>query len=289
MAWNRSTNEGPKVAPKADKGIAWKRGILVGGIAVAGGVVAFLIASSSSSDDEGPSKRGRSQIAEVTPAPAPKAQPAKPKEKPTPYWEKDSTNGLTEVQMRKWWVHHRPAPSWTNTTSLTEPRPRYAIFDHHSENEIAMYLSIVPGQTLVGTPRYGEAFKRDFLKSLTDVIVVKDDDPPDVKELKRAVIKTKIELKERMDAGEDIGQILLDTRKELQNLAMYKQSLKNEMLEVLRGDREMSAEDLDATIDAANKMLEEKGVAPIKLGFVARTALLRRGKVGAATPVTKGE
>lgn len=204
------------------------------------------------------------------------AMPAPP-EKPKRFWQLPTTNGLTEAQQHIWRVKNRPPPGITNNTSLFEAKPKYAIFNHNSENTIAAYLTITPGQTLVGSPTYGKKFTDDFLKSLEEPIIVTKDDDPETAALKRAMNETKIELKARYDAGEDIGKILEQTHEELRQLSQYKQQIEGILRETIHtGD--LTEAELNDAIEAANKMLDEKGIAPMEFGPVSRRILLRHVK-----------
>lgn len=230
------------------------------------------------SDPEIPKKSGLAK--EVTPSAAPTnkvVEVEKPKVKKLNKWEYpvERTNELSAAELRKWKVMHRPPPGYTNDTSRTEPPPKYAIFKHHSENEIASLLTMTPGETLVGTPHYTKKLTEDFLKSLETPIVVTDKDSPEDAELKRAMIQTKIELKERMDAGEDLGQILLDTRSQYQDLARYKMTLESEF-SALRKNPDVTMQDIDDFMTAANQLLEQKGIAPIKLSPISKRMLMRK-------------
>ena len=198
-------------------------------------------------------------------------------EKKLPKWKYpvERTNELNAVELRKWRAMHRPPPGYTNTTSLTEAPPKYAIFKHRSENEIAALLTMTPGETLVGTPVYTKRFTDDFLKSLETPIIATEEDSPEDAELKRAMVETKIELKARMDAGEDLGQILLDTRREYQELARYKFMLQNEINEIKKNP-DATIQDVEDFVTAANQLLEQKGIAPIKLSPISKRMLLRK-------------
>ena len=204
------------------------------------------------------------------------AEAPKP-EKKLPKWKYpvERTNELNAVELRKWRAMHRPPPGYTNTTSLTEAPPKYAIFKHRSENEIAALLTMTPGESLVGTPVYTKRFTEDFLKSLETPIIATEEDSQEDAELKRAMVQTKIELKARIDAGEDLGQILLDTRREYQELARYKMMLQSEMLE-LKKKPDATIEDVEDFVTAANQLLEQKGIAPIKLSPISKRMLLRK-------------
>ena len=143
---------------KLSRSLCW---IVVGLIAIASAVVVCLWLSSNNkvlnSETPVPEKKiatnstphriraKNTDITEVMPTPP---------EKPKRFWQLPTTNGLTEAQQRVWKIKNRPPPGITNNTSLFEAKPKYAIFNHNSENTIAAYLTITPGQTLVGSPTY---------------------------------------------------------------------------------------------------------------------------------------
>ena len=265
------------------RGRPFARGLLAALVVVIGGVLAFyfICGRQGAADPTAPrpTEKKRGKIAEVAPS-IPKAKPkAEPVEKPKPLrkWEYPAsrTNELSDAELRKWKVMHRPPPGYTNDTSRTEAPPAYAIFKHRSENEIACLLTMRPGETLVGTPIYGKRFTDDFLKSCEEPIVVTEDDTPEQAELKQLMNETKIDLRARMAEGEDLGQILLETREEYQRLASYKQALQQEINE-LKKDDSLSMEDIDDFVEAANKMLDDKGIAPLKLSPITRRMLMRR-------------
>ncbi len=185
------------------------------------------------------------------------------------------TNGLNKMQIQRWKIDHMPPAGITNNTSQTEERPYYQIFDHPSENDIAGFLTMEPGETLVGTPSYERWFVKDFLKSLETPIIVTKDDTPEQAALKREMVKVKIDLKARYDAGEDIAAIMQETHEEYQRLAEYKDTIW-ELLREQRRNPSATERDIEDFITAANVQLEQKGIAPIKLGPVTRHMLRLR-------------
>ena len=186
------------------------------------------------------------------------------------------TNGLNKMQIQRWKIAHMPPAGITNNTSQTEEKPYYQIFDHTSENDIAGFLTMEPGETLVGTPSYERWFVKDFLKSLETPIIVTKDDTPEQAALKREMIEVKIDLKARHDAGEDIAAIMTATHEEYQRLAEYKDTIW-ELLREARREPNATEQDIEDFITAANVQLEAKGIAPIELGPVTRHMLrLRR-------------
>lgn len=186
------------------------------------------------------------------------------------------TNGLNKMQMQRWKIAHMPPAGITNTTSQTEKRPYYQIFDHASENDIAGLLTMVPGETLVGTPSYERWFVRDFLKSLETPIVITEDDTPEQAALKREVQDVKDFLKVRHDAGEDIAAIMATTHEEYQRLSEYKDMIWELLREAGRNPN-ATDRDIEDFVSAANAQLEARGIAPIELGPVTRH-MLRLGK-----------
>lgn len=166
---------------------------------------------------------------------------------------------------------HKIRGAITNTIGLV--KADYEIFDHFCENEIACLLSLNPGDTIVGDPPYRGRLIDDFINSLKHPIIVKDDDSEHDKALKRAVIATKIDLKEAMDRGENIETILLEARAECRRLAEYKRFLQLEVRQKVK-DGELSSEDFRDYVDAANLMLEEKGIAPLKLSPIMKRKLI---------------
>ena len=117
------------------------------------------------------------------------------------------------------------------------------------------------------------AFKKDFIESLNEVITVTEKDSPEDAQLKRDVIAARLELKDAMDRGEDIEQIMLDTRKELQRLMVAKMQLKKLFYDERKKCK--TEEDVDDLLGACNKMLEEKGIAPISYGPITKRNILR--------------
>ena len=256
------------------------RGIVAGAIIIvlAAGSWYLLIKQSHIEPAHNVKEKRPSRIAEATPeisarAVEPTPEPAAPKE--VPYWERESPEGLTFRQKMKWNIHHRPPAAYTNNTSQTEPRPAYAIFDTRSDNSIAALLTVPPGTAAVGDPEYELWFTRDFLKSLETPIIVTKDDTPEEAQLKRDMIATKIDLKARYDAGEDIALIMKESREELQRLSVYRTEIESAFRE-MTSKPGITDQDVDDFVESANIMLEAKGIAPMTLGPIAKRRLLRK-------------
>ena len=245
-------------------------------VALAFGAWHFMIHGTGNEDlvkAEKPKKP--SMIAVATPEPvAPKpaeikAEPPKvdPNARPTKVGE--VVNGYVLLPSGRM---HKRTGVITNSLA-SRAKGAYHIFDHASDNEIACYLSMKPGDALVGPARYTGRFKDRFLESIKTPIIVTEYDTPEQAQLKRDVIAARLQLKDALDRGEDIEQIMLDTRQELQDLARYKNELRKQFNELRRAEG-TTEEDVDTLLEACNKMLESKGIAPMKFGPITRRKLM---------------
>ena len=155
------------------------------------------------------------------------------------------------------------------TTDLRMEGDTPSIFHYRAEKEIERLLTLEPGRPMFGTRRYDERFEQDYLESLKEPIIISKDDSDEDKMLKQMMIDTKIEIADRMRNGETMKDILEGARGELQRMAEYKRSL--QQMVVNDAKEGMSEQELDDYVSAANKMLKQNGIPPIK-----NTAILKR-------------
>ncbi len=156
---------------------------------------------------------------------------------------------------------HKVKGEVTNNCSLT--KGKYEIFRHSSENTIAALLSLRAGDVLIGEPDYQGSFAENFRQSLQEPIKIEETDTPEQVELKHAVIEAKEELKKAMNRGEDIEKIIIAARRECQELARAKQIMMADVYDFV--DKEaVTKDDVETYVEAANKLLEAKGIAPIE-------------------------
>lgn len=167
---------------------------------------------------------------------------------------------------------HRRTGVVTNSATA-RPKGRYAIFERRSDNEIAAYLSMRPGDVVVGPMRRDGRFLRDFVESLNEPIAVTAEDTPERAQLKRDVAAARQQLKEAMDRGEDIERIMADTRAELQNLMRVKQDMRHLFYEE-RGKCE-TERDVEDVLKVCNKILESRGIAPLTYGPITQRNVMR--------------
>ena len=280
-----SVKEGGTIAAAAKvaaKQPAWIKGAIAGLVVVIAAVIAFFclmptekpaapkVEKPKKVKVEKPAPRPRTVVKPLVTNAAPVVEapkPIDPNARPTKVGEE--INGYIKLPSGRL---HKVKGVVTNSVSQTT-RGWYSIFPHHCDNEIACYLTIVPGTPLLGNMKYNGRFRAEFIKSLETPIIVYEDDPEEVKELKRNVREAKINLKAAMDRGEDIEQIMRETREELQDLGRYKMDLERQLRE-LNKEKPMSVDDLQLAVDAANRMLEAKGIAPMKFGPLVRQKML---------------
>ena len=260
------------------------RPVAIAAIVVILAAVAFLVVRRGTGSGERGTADNEKKVLRQRPARPPQPPPQtapKPPEPPKKDYSKldnialrrlpaSETNNLTEAQVKYWKMFHPWPPPDEN-----QPRTKhgkYHIFESRADNEIAFVLATEPGTMVLGNRSVGPDFERRFLKSLERPIIVSKDDSDYDRELKRAVIDAKIELKAAYDRGEDIGKIMDEARDELQRLARYRAQVEKEALKMMHRPG-ATAQDADATIEAVNKMLEAKGMAPIELNSMSRLAM----------------
>ena len=148
------------------------------------------------------------------------------------------------------------------TTQVASTSIADKTFKYNAERQIAHLLLVEPGEGMLGSGEdlYSD-FDKEFKESLKDEIVFDEKDTPEQRELKEALIDIRKELIERMNNGEDLSHVMLETRKQLQEMALYKEELQEEV-EKLRKDGNLSKQDRLELLEAANKMLEERGIQP---------------------------
>ena len=156
---------------------------------------------------------------------------------------------------------------------LYKPSP----FKNRAENEIYRLIKAEPGQQLFGVRKYDERFEAEYKKSLETPIIIDKDDDEETIAAKNAMNEAKSEINERMRNGESLAEILDSTRSELKRLADLKRDLSKEVLSAVNNP-ELSERDVELYLEAANKMLAERGVAPIKGGAMLRRSLILRSK-----------
>ena len=78
-----------------------------------------------------------------------------------------------------------------------------------------------------------------------------------------------------MERGEDVEKILLDARRECQDMARAKQLMMSDVYHFV-DKKAVTQEDVEIYVEAANKLLESKGIAPIERSALADIKLRHR-------------
>jgi len=288
MAWNGSGSAGGSVAPQAPKKKSgassplWQKGALAGLVVVAiGAAVLYMMRPEEKPVTKAPKAAKTTKIAEQTPAVVAtnkvETAPEKPKrltKKGTPIPDKvhPDERGILRYPNGQRWVD-------PNDLHVVKHPQKRLLFKHTSENQIAVMLQLDPTKMapfLVGRRLpYGERFVADFKESLKETpLVIDKDDTPEEAELRKAVLETKAELRERMEAGEDIAKIMNDTQKELDRLCQYHDELKKQVREAMNNP-DLSDDDVTDFVTAANMLLEKQGIKQFTMPkFVNRQARL---------------
>ena len=274
MAWNGSDGAAKpqKVAKKSKPSVF--RGLLAAIIVIGGAVGAYLmfLGPATGGGTREKTKAKPAKIAEVAPElgganhEVTDDEQSKPLPPHKPHEVRNGmlmlSNGqlLPTNKLRKVSVADR------------KPRFKYAIFEHSTDNELAAIMTLTPGQALIGGPIRRMDYKGEFLKSIETPIIVHNDDPEDVQEVKRAVIEARLLIKDAIDKGEDPADIISEAYEEAQKLALYKEDIRKEVMNMAKED-DYTEEEVDDLIASANILLEAKGIEPISLGPIMKARL----------------
>lgn len=161
------------------------------------------------------------------------------------------------------------------TNSVSAVRSRIEFFKHRSESELAFLTCVPLGTPIIGSRDFDDDFVADLKASLKEEIVIEPDDPDDIAYYKDAVIQVKKELKELLDRGEDVVEVLNETRRELQKMGVYKQQIEL-MVQKAERENDLTDDDMQDLISAANAMLEDKGVEPFEFNPITRAIIKRK-------------
>lgn len=277
MGWNGSGKQGETdvMGNVGTKHIAISRRMVwvVTGLVLAGCATAvyFLIQGNDASPEaKTPIKKPTNAIAEVKPAIVTNVVSEKA-EKKEPY---DPYEGLKPGEHRK--VNWKRPANWDQLSPQQKTRiqpigrvikplswGRKRLFTERSDCKIERLLRHEPGKILLGTGQYGEQFKQDFLESIKVPIIVSKDDSPEDAAMKKAVIATRLDLKDALDRGEDISKIMEDTERQLRQMAGLRENLRRELMQ-LRNNDGITEQELSDYVSAANKMLSDNGIEPLK-------------------------
>lgn len=261
--WNQPGSCGGNSSPRSPR-LFWVRGLAAGALVVFLGLGAWLWLSKPPDDEASDVQCRQEEMRHSAKSQSPTVTIGKTE---TAVAGIPAQTVVSEPKTNQWgnpahWGHKKLRPANYIKVDESKLPLEERIFHTKADKDIAGLLVVEPGADLIGSDEFDERFVKSFLKSLEQPIVIGKEDSDEEKKLKRAVIDTKIELKARYDAGEDIAKILTDIRRELRELGAYREDLKKE-LDNLRRDGNVSVQEMKEYVDAANIMLEQRGAKRI--------------------------
>ena len=266
MAWNRPSKEKVKAKGEGERRSVHLKGLFAGAIVVVGAAVAtwwiFGRGPAPVAEDGDGTKKGR--IREVTPAKAATNAVARAKKGPP----KDRPRNVGEIRdgfvlLPNGHLHKVQGVITSHPARVTLASK---IFTHTTDITLASFLTTQPGTGMIGRPSdYYRNFEKAFRKSLKDPIVIDPKDSDEAKDLKQGVIELRDELVQRMNGGEDLTKLLQEEHQKLFELSSYRADLEKQVDAAMKEHPEFTEADLDDLVNAANGMLKDRGITPIKL------------------------
>ena len=148
---------------------------------------------------------------------------------------------------------------FSDGTKKTKVMPPPPIFSNASDQVIALAISAKPGEAMPPLPDL-HGIDEDFAKSFLTPITINEDDPENVKALKRNVIETKKELLEAVKGGKTVMQALQEHQAAMDRM-------ESSRLMAIREMQRISAEDgVEMAQEFAKKVNEDfegKGIPAI--------------------------
>ena len=295
MAWNKPSEN--VTVKRATGWSAPAKALLAGSLIAAGGIGGWLYYSSSGGrGSTTTAQTNKALIPSATPATSPSAAtppPPPPKrkkykdmtreEKLQYYRDKYGNNLPDNLKPIVYYLENEPKVNYRGKSSIT------SIFKHRSEREIAAFLMVEPGTWVMRPVEFGDTFDKDLAIALEEKIEITDADTDEQKNLKQAVINAKAELLEQAKSGKSPSKIMSEASNELYLLGKYKRDLEEEV-RAAKNDPSKSEDDVRLVVDAANKMLEKKGLKPLRQpNMLIRRASLKKAKAKAKANSAKSK
>lgn len=240
----------------APRRLRW--GITAAALAVIGvGVYVFMQTGDSQSPDS--DDRSKKQIAVQPPnragstVAADEAGAAQSKATGSDGIAVGSTNDVSSAEP------HKPKKKFR---VIRKDEGRKKLFHNIADIYISRVVNSQPGNLVVGTINY-DRFPEQFKKALETPITIDEDDTPEEVAKKQAVIETRAELKKMLDEGVDISEVMREAEAESRRLWNYRRSLHLELAKAMKDGR-FNADDMQDYVDAANMMLKDNGMEPLK-------------------------
>lgn len=296
--WNRSAGNQPTAGRGAKSGVRSAKKVLCALCLVLFAVLGICIWLFSGGD-EAPKREAtkeRGLIKEVTPAPA--RTNAVPVKKELTKEEKRLAE-IADIEAR-YAGKEMPKGLATHLYYLKRPpklhvgpRNPYAFLRHPSERQIAVLVNIEPGEEMLEAPEFSSAFNQDFINAMLDKIEISKDDSDEVRRLKEDVAAAKKEIARICkEEGRKPNEVLNEYAASLFELSRYAGNL-DAMVSEANNNPNMTDADVRDYVVAANKLREQKGLAPLKIpslrGRAKRLERQQRREAKRALEKTEGK
>ena len=261
--WNRPASNRPVKKRGGAKAPSMWKGVIAG-LAIVVPLAVLLVWMFSGGEDAPKAKpvKERAPVKAVKPAPAPIRRTAKPVSAPdakpsVPPKPKEpvviscTTNGtIVRTLIRK--------PD--GKTHLKRRDLREPTFNNGSDQLLAMAAAVVPGEDAPPMP-ITPSVDKEFMESLKYNIVIKDDDPESVKQMKENVIDFRNQMIELVKDGGSVEDVLRKHQQMLQDSAEFRNSANLALRQLMEedGDIEVAKE----YVRKVNALLAEKGIKPL--------------------------
>ena len=239
------------------------RGLVAGLIVVIGAAVAFyfLRPTPPAPAPEARAKRGGRIAAHEPSIPKPAVEetpetpvaPVEP-EKPKSDIGRQFTNSYGKVYTVKY--VGRPGVRYENGVAI-EDKP---LFENEALNDLDAIYRTEPGFRIYGAFD-AETFDKEFVNAMLEKIEVSEDDSDEVAERKRLVMEGRKYLNEQLRAGAKPSEIAAAARKELSELADFK-DVCQEAIRTMKEDG-CSDEDLELYYRKVNEKLADRSIPPL--------------------------
>lgn len=263
MSWNHPSEK--KVEKVSVGGVAWKRGLIAGGIVVVVALIAaWFVFSGADEADRDEKARKVGLIKETKPAVTAKTnavEVAEVKEETDPKKRiVEVVSCSTNKSFGRIVRVVRTADGKTHKEIHFLPPP----FKHGTDQMLAVVLNPNPNGGTLPMPRSMFMNSRDldkeFRESLKDPIVINEDDSPKLQENKRKVMEAREQIKELMDQGLHFQEILDEHKRLLQENAEIRNKAMRELRELRKAGDKEGERQYQVTIDAA---LQQMGIEPM--------------------------
>ena len=267
MAWNGSNSAGASVpAPKkpAKKSPGLTHGLIAGGVIVLMGIIALYFVTGEK-DDPIVEKKSTAKIADAEADI--ETNVAESKEALSPVEMKKKEDEEFRRKMKEKYGDNPPPGVKAILYYMDHPVQRtfkssgpHSFLRHTSERMIAGVVLAEPGTFFPVPPRVDESFDSDFVNALVDKIDYEESDTDEVRAIKDSVTEIKKEISAICrDEGKTPSEVLNEHGRAMYDLGRYQRDLEQE-LDKIKESPEYTDQDVTDFIDAANKMLESKGL-----------------------------